>query len=302
MIEKGQATMSMNTLSKMKGRFAAALAAGLAFVAFSGTAEAQEVELTGPLAGAPAVRELRLYRKGRVEVAPVVSFTLLDQYQRTIFGGLRLNYHFADWIGLGAWGAYGAIKLPTSLSDDIESTTAARGCVDGVGQGDQALACRLIGPNIGPNFTDQLGKMNWVVAPQLTVIPFRGKLGLFSSVYVDTDLFFFAGPAFVGIEERKDCQTNCEDASTFAQQGRTAIAPTFGLGFSFYMSKWMALGAEWRGLPFSWNTGGIDTGGAGPDDEFPDNKITKADRQFEFNQMIGVSLNMYFPTQYQVSE
>src|SRR6478609_9363592 len=119
--------MSMNTLSKMKGRFAAALAAGLAFVAFSGTAEAQEVELTGPLAGAPAVRELRLYRKGRVEVAPQVSFTLLDQYQRRMFSGLRLNYHFADWIGLGVWGAYGALKLPTSLSKDIESTTNARG-------------------------------------------------------------------------------------------------------------------------------------------------------------------------------
>src|SRR6478609_9455872 len=115
----------MNTLSKIKGRFAAALAAGCAFLAFSGTASAQEVELTGPLAGAPAVRELRLYRKGRVELAPQVAFTLLDQYQRTMFAGLRLNYHFADWIGIGAWGAYGAVKLPTSLSEDIETTTAA---------------------------------------------------------------------------------------------------------------------------------------------------------------------------------
>ena len=31
---------------------------------------AQEIQLTGPLAGAPAVRKLRLYREGRFEVAP----------------------------------------------------------------------------------------------------------------------------------------------------------------------------------------------------------------------------------------
>lgn len=295
--------MSMNTLSKIKGRFAAALAVGCAFLAFSETASAQEVELTGPLAGAPAVRQLRLYRKGRVEVAPQISFTLLDQYQRTMLGGLRLNYHFADWIGIGAWGAYGFLKMPTSLSEDIESTTAARGCENGGSNNpDEQLACRLIGPNIGPDFTDQLAKMDWVVAPQLTVIPFRGKIGLFSSIYVDTDLYFFAGPAFVGLQERKDCSVNCEVASTFDQTSRTAIAPTFGLGFSFYVNEWMALGAEYRMLPFSWNAGGLDTGGSGPDDAFPDNRIDEKDRQLEFNSMIGISWNMYFPTQYQVSE
>ena len=46
----------------------------------SGTASAQEIQLTGPLAGAPAVRQLRLHRAGRFEVSPTVSFTLLDEY------------------------------------------------------------------------------------------------------------------------------------------------------------------------------------------------------------------------------
>jgi hypothetical protein len=37
----------------------------------AGVARAQELELTGPLKGAPAARHLRLYREGRFELAPV---------------------------------------------------------------------------------------------------------------------------------------------------------------------------------------------------------------------------------------
>ena len=67
-----------------------AVTATLAVAAFSASyfglessAEAQEIQLTGPLAGAPAVRKLRLHREGRFEVTPNVSFTLLDEYNRT---------------------------------------------------------------------------------------------------------------------------------------------------------------------------------------------------------------------------
>src|SRR5690554_1092234 len=105
--------MSTNTASKMKSRGLTALAALCAFLALPDVAEAQEIHVTGPLAGAPAVRKLRLYRKGRVEVAPHASFTLLDEYQRHIMPGLKLNYHFTDWLGVGIWGAFGALKLPT---------------------------------------------------------------------------------------------------------------------------------------------------------------------------------------------
>ena len=78
----------------------------------SSRATAQEIQLTGPLAGAPAVRQLRLHRQGRVEIAPSVSFTLLDEYQRTILPGGRLTYNLADWLAIGVWGAFGAVKVP----------------------------------------------------------------------------------------------------------------------------------------------------------------------------------------------
>src|SRR5262245_12930809 len=95
-------------------RMLAALATVAAISAVSEQADAQEILLTGPLAGAPAVRKLRLYREGRFEIAPAVSFTLLDEYQRTIVLGARLNYNFTDWLAIGGWGGVGSvIRLTT---------------------------------------------------------------------------------------------------------------------------------------------------------------------------------------------
>ncbi|HEY0462552.1 MAG TPA: hypothetical protein VGC79_00005, partial [Polyangiaceae bacterium] len=264
--------------------------------AFTERAEAQQILLTGPLAGAPAVRKLRQHRKARFELAPAVSFSLLDEYQRTILVGARLNYHFTDWLAFGAWGAFGAAHIPTHLSEQIQEVNAARRLAD---PNSLFRDRQLTAVNMGPDFTEQIASMDWVVAPQLTAVPFRGKLALFQSIYLDTDLYFFGGPAFVGITERKNCDA-C--TNSFEMGTRVAIAPTFGLGFTFYINKWSALGFEYRALPFSWNTGGIDTAGGGKDKKFPDNKITNDDRQFNFNQVLTVSWNVYLPFQHKVSE
>jgi outer membrane beta-barrel protein len=311
MKSEGQGHSAMGMTKKTEGKAARGLwlglAAGLSVLAFTESVQAQEILLTGPLAGAPAVRKLRLRREGRFEVAPVFSFTLLDEYQRQIFAGARLNYNFTDWLAIGVFGAYGAIKTPTGLSDKIQSVNAGRGCRDGSGNTvSDDLNCRLTATNMGPNFKDQIADLDWMVAPQVTGVPFRGKLALFQAIYVDTDLYFFAGPAFVGIKDRGDCDpasgTDCTTGGSFKPKSRMAIAPTFGLGLTFYVNKWNAIGFEWRALPFEWNTGGFDTAGGGPNNEFPDNKITSADRQFTFNQMLTVSYNFYLPTEYRISE
>ncbi len=292
------------TASKTKRCLLAAVTATAAWLGMPEQAQAQEILLTGPLAGAPAVRKLRLHREGRFEFAPNVSFTLLDEYQRTIFLGARLNYNFTDWIALGVWGAYGGlIQLPTGLSNEIQDVNHERktrtddpNC--------ENLNCKLTRVNLGDDFIDQLGSLDWVAAPQITIVPFRGKLALFQSVFLDTDLYFFGGPAFVGVTERGDCNSGSDPDCTgsFEMASRMAIAPTFGLGFSFYVNKWSGLGFEWRGMPFSWNSPGFDTAGGGQNNAFPDNNISKEDRQFKFNNVMTISYNIYFPTEYKISE
>ncbi len=297
------------TVQKFTKRLLPAVLAATAVLAVHERADAQEILLTGPLAGAPAVRKLRLYRQGRFEIAPSVTFSLLDEYQRTIFLGARLQYNLTDWLGIGAWGAYGGlININTALTDHIQEVNGTRG--DGpppfVGYGDPER--RLTAVNMGPNFEDQLGGIDWIVSPQVTAVPFRGKLALFQGIYVDTDLYAFGGPAFIGVTERADCgapgQTSCAPGPNvdFEMASRTAIAPTFGIGLSFYVNKWSAIGFEWRFLPFSMNTGGFDTAGGGKDEDFPDNKITDADRGFAFRQLLSLSYNIFLPTQHRISE
>ncbi|MEM9074196.1 MAG: hypothetical protein AAGE52_37230, partial [Myxococcota bacterium] len=55
-------------------------------------AHAQEIQITGPLAGQPAVRRMRLYRQGRLKLEPNFSFTLQDEFQRTLIVGLHAGF------------------------------------------------------------------------------------------------------------------------------------------------------------------------------------------------------------------
>lgn len=288
---------------KFTTRLLAALLAGSAFLAVTERAEAQEILLTGPLAGAPAVRKLRLHREGRFEISPSVTFTLLDEYRRTIFLGAKLGYNFTDWLEVGAWGGYGGlIQITTDLAEQIQTANATR--VSRALQNPRDTERRLTAVSLGPDFEEQLGSIDWIVSPQITAIPFRGKLALFQSIYLDTDLYVFGGPAFVGLTERADCDNTCtsDNRSNFPMTSRVAIAPTVGLGFSFYINKWSAIGFEYRLLPLAMNRGGFDTAGGGKDENFPDNKITSADQRFKFTQLLSVSFNVNLPTDVRISE
>lgn len=294
--------------TKITKLLTAALLAGFSFLGATETAQAQEIQLTGPLAGAPAVKNLRLYRKGRLELSPNVSFTLLDEYRRQIFLGLRANYGITDWLAIGVWGGASSsligANIDTSLTGEIQKVNEGRNCRSA--QAD-ASECQLTEVNLGNDFREQVANIDWMVSPQLTAVPFRGKLGLFGDVFVDAELYLFGGPAFVGVREREDCQAGtCATAlngdNNFRLASRVAIAPTFGLGFTFFLSRWTAVGAEYRAVPFNMNTGGFDVAGGGKDNAFPDGAISGADQQFKFNQMLTLSFNMYLPMDYQVSQ
>jgi hypothetical protein len=303
---------------------AVASLAGLALLGISAESSAQEIQITGPLAGAPAVRKLRLHREGRVEVAPNVSFTILDEYQRTIMPGLRVTWHPTDYLGFGVWGGYG-FQYATGLTEELqEKAVERRACGDRA----SSKACRLTEVNLtrpGANLDgdgnetttrtgrlsdDQLGRIQWVAAPQITLIPFRGKLALFASLFVDTDVNIFLGPAIIGLQERKTCGFDEEKndqgipscSNSFELGGRVTVAPTFGLGLNFYPSQFIGFGAEWRGLPFAWNPSGFDNHGGGNDKEFPDTAVNGDDREFKFNSMLTVHLSIQFPTQIKTTD
>lgn len=287
-------------------------------VGLASSADAQEIQLTGPLAGAPAVRKLRLHRQGRFEIAPGVAFTLLDQYERTLMPGAKATYHITDWFGVGLYGGFG-VSYTTALTEELQAKAVdSRRC----DANPAAKACRLTAVNLtrggitnpdgskttGKLADDQLGKISWVLAPQLTFVPFRGKLALFSALFVDTDVDFFVGPAIVGLNERAPCGQNDDGtpvaacSKNFSVASRVAVAPTFGLGLNFYPLQYLGFGAEFRALPFNWNTSGFDNHGGGPDGSFPDNAVNGKDSEFHFNSLLSLHVSVQFPTTIKSSE
>ena len=269
-------------------------------------ANAQEILLTGPLAGAGAVHELRLYRKGRVEFAPTATFTLQDEYLRQILVGARLNYNITDYLAIGAWGGFSpeALHFEAGLVDRIQQVSEARGTNNAqrLALGQQPnLQNRLTSLNLGNEFSEQLGSIDWVIAPQVTFVPFRGKLALFSAAFIDTDISFFLGPAVIGLQERKPCGKDNNDQPTTACSGsfelenRIAFAPTVGIGWNFYPTTFLGFGAEYRAMPFAWNTSGFDNAGAGNNEAFPDTAVNYKDRQFRVNSMVTVNVSVQIP-------
>jgi hypothetical protein len=138
------------------------------------TAQAQELEVKGPLAGAPAVIGLRVYREMRFQAQLHAAMTLQDEYTRAVLGGLQLQFHFTDWLGIGAWGAFALTQLDTFLTDEIEKKG-------------QTNDVNVLSLPTASGFPDQIGNIKFIVAPQATFIPLRGKLGIFESLFVDTD-------------------------------------------------------------------------------------------------------------------
>ncbi len=316
-------------------RAAAALGAAAALTILLGApqpVEAQEILLTGPLAGAGSVRKLRLYRKARFEFAPTASFTLLDEYLRQAILGARLSYNITDSFAIGVWGGISPsfAQSPAGLVERIQQQSQIRANENAANraQNEQpSIYNRLTSLNVGQDFEQQLGSIEWIAAPQLKLVPFRGKIALFQSLYVDSDLYFFGGPAIVGVSERAECagtgslstggcssEALSQDldaegqpiavpsAVSFTKEDRITIAPTFGLGFTFYLSSWASFGFEWRATPFRRNTGGFDNHGSGPDDAFPDNNVDGDDRDLKLNQMLSISFGISLPVDYQVSE
>ncbi len=286
---------------------AAALALGIGLLAAPMSASAQEVQITGPLAGAPAVRHMRQYRVDRFNLVPGVGYTLQDEFARSLFLGLEANYHFLDWLGVGIWGGYAVGQIDTDLTSQIDSfaQTTDRN--------------RLSVPSAG-EFNSQIGRIQWGVSAHLIFIPLRGKLSLFQAVFVDTDLYVIAGIAIFGLEERATTlgadgsrSTACDRAepdgsssaaciaTQTARSGRITPAPMLGVGLSLYANSWFGIALEWRAFPFSWNPSGTDENGS-ERGAFPDGQIDGSDSRTTFNHMFNVGLIFNLPPEQPIGE
>jgi len=321
----------------MKRRIGALTFLGATMAASS--AMAQEIQIRGPLAGAPSCRRCVQYRAGRVAISPSFGITLQDDFQRAMIPGLNIQYHFNDVIGLGLYAGYAAIQIPTPLADAAQRY---QGLDNGMGGTSNMFRASYNVPD-QTQFSRQLGRMGLLLAlPQLSITPLRGKFALFQNVFIDADVSIFAAPAMILVEERKnfdafDATANMVlpvssqqvlDSQT-ARSTRPAFTGMFGAGFNFYINRFLSISVEYRAFPFSWNTSGTDenttartcgamgmsacTGspdylvraaGSTPTAGQPGGRflLDDNDRTFRWNQMVNFSFNIFLPTAPRVSD
>lgn len=289
-------------------------------------AHAQEIILEGPLVGQPAVRHLKLLRKGRLSIAPNIGFTLVDDFRRNIIFGGKLEYNILDWLSVGVWGGY-SLGVNTLLTKKIKKTA-------------QSNTMNLPEKN---RIAAQIGKLNWITTLQFNIIPFRGKLSMFSKLFLAADIYLFVGGGVAGIEDRGYAADdvartlwergindpalqadetgapyiNCQDVAPndgkaddlnlcLDMQSRVAFVPTFGVGVTMFVNEWMSLNLEYRAIPFKMNKSGTDEvgmnakrkfysgNGSAKDYEFPNHIINDDDRVWHFNHSLQISYAFYF--------
>lgn len=310
----------------------------LGATAVASSAMAQDIQITGPLAGAPSCRRCVQYRAGRFAASPSFGITLQDDFNRALIVGANLQYHFNDIFGIGLYAGYAVGQVPTSLANNASQYA-------GIDNGGMTTNMFRASPNVPSreNFLRQLGRMGLILAlPQLSLTPLRGKFALFQNVFIDADVSIFAAPAMILVEERAnfdqfDAQAGSTSApnsdrvlaSQTARATRPAFTGMFGAGLNFYFNRFLSLSIEYRAFPFSWNTSGTDEnttartcGGNGMQScaGSPDYLVSPMnnavamgqpggrflldanDRTFRWNQMVNFAFNIFLPTAPRISD
>ncbi len=156
---------------------------------------------------AKVVQHKRYTRKYRWEITPYFGINPADSFVLSLVEGARLNFCFAEQMGVQVVGGY-------MQSFDRNSTTLL---TDQIDKG---------GLEIDNDFIKN-STINWFVNADFVWYPAYGKFSLASSVVAHYDVSMYVGAGVMGLDN-----------------GDLAPAPDIGIGANFYFLKWLSLRAD----------------------------------------------------------
>src|SRR5262245_57796558 len=109
--------MSRTPIRKALAALTAGAAAAAAFLVAPADADARK----SPLEGQPAVRHKFEFRDKRFELAPTFEASVGAEYQHTLSGGVKLEFHLTDSLSVGGAILFGA-ALDTGLLEEIRGS------------------------------------------------------------------------------------------------------------------------------------------------------------------------------------
>jgi outer membrane beta-barrel protein len=258
-------------------------------------------ERKSPLAGAPAIRKRVELRDKRFELGAGAAATLGQDFYNAVFVNLRAGFHITDSFGLSL--NSGVFNLTPDMKTDFHSQLA------------KALGTSGRLPNSpNPDPTDKTptpddaaaaaNRISMFVIPQLDVVPFTGKLALFSKLFMSYDVYVFGGVGAVNLVKKGQVDPNycgpdptdqsANPAPRCAPYAGMKLAGSGGVGMHAFVNDYFAINLEVRDLIYKNNASGRDVNGDGVTD--------KHDLNWTWhNWLIGLNATFFLPAKAKIS-
>jgi outer membrane beta-barrel protein len=308
----------------MKLRILVAFVAILAAVGL-GPGEAR-AKKTSPLQGEPIVRQKLQLRRFRFQITPYVGASLSQPFVHMAYVGGKLTFHFADWLAVRGTFGYGIVPVESKLL----RATIGGGLPEGVppGQVDNTVTNGRVCPADGSpcrqnadadnpapllhDFRAGLVRAQWQASVDVVFTPFAGKMGLFSGLFTEYDIYVFGGLGLVGYDKQYDDQSTAQregldtnpDSPTYCSAGAgqdpecllhpvkadDGVGGSFGGGIHMFITDWVSLNLEVQDIVVGVNHAGLNT----TIEDIPP-VVNNNDRNVFHNVTFQLGPKFYFP-------
>lgn len=262
-------------------------ALALAALSFVGTAHA---ERRNPLEGQPPERHKVEMRALRFEITPQFVVSLNQDFRHFIGGGLTLQFHITDWLGIQGQFAYGG-GINTSLTDALAGANGALPDMEGNAQPSKQ------------QFLNHIATINMLISAAVAITPFQGKQSLFGALFLRYDAYALAGVGMMNLTNSFDpgsspdpsCSATTPDPNVCdPKNAGLKVGGMLGVGVHLYFTDWIGLNIELRDFLAATNMGGFVVTSV-------DRRITSGDEQLNNNLFVNVGVSIMLPPSAKIS-
>ncbi|HGG57138.1 MAG TPA: hypothetical protein ENK31_05025 [Nannocystis exedens] len=297
------------------------LAASLAAVTFLLPATVH-AKRKSPLEGKPVVVRKLEHRKLRFTITPIASISLSQPLVHMGYAGAKLQFYIRDWIGVRGTFQYGVLPRDAKLLKALHSDG---GLPEGIAPGETldnqtnttAAPLRPTAEKDNPaplrhDFDAGLTRNQWLASADVVFTPFAGKLGLFSAIFTEYDLYLFGGLGLSSWTRQYPDQQNTSEllglGETCVPEGGGSIneecalhpvkadtgvklGPSFGGGLHIFMSDWASINLEFQDIMSFNNPTGLNSTTT---DILEEGRVVVDNKDNNWNHNVTVQLGFKF--------
>ncbi len=300
------------------------LAAPIAIAALSLlTPSTAQAKRKSPLAGKPVVVNKLELRKLRFAITPVAAMSLSQPFVHEGYAGGKLQFYITDWIGVRGTFLYSVLQLDARLLKAVQDENG--GLPRGIDNPETGVPTRAVADKDNPaplyhDFQAGLTHNQWLGSADVVFTPFNGKLGLFSGIFTEYDIYLFGGLGLSGWQKYYGAQSTSQqlgldggagnpdrscrpegsmDAArneecllhpVLADEG-VKLGPSFGAGLHMFLGvPWAAVNLEVQDIMSRNNIAGQNR----TTDDVPP-IVDRNDAVWNHNVVFQLGVKFYFP-------